>query len=476
MIMENGYEKGKENYREFSYKPKIRTPNIEEVNFLMKAILADLEWLLEIVDARVDELINEQEYSSFLFSEHPAPPLGDNNSAYAQLVNDLELTSSERLLLICSVLPHIAPHEITKRMRDDQNHLKLKFREFGGFIDTNFNHYIITQQTLLYLLAGNDVINKVYYQLAITHKSKLIKEGIVQFETARVDYGMENQLHKVPVLTKEHLFFIQSGQEPRPDYGSAFPARLVTTSMKWEHLILDDNTNTQIQDIMLWVEQGNDLIHANSMFNVSFPCLFYGASGTGKSLTAKLIGKKYNKHVFRIDLSMIVSKYIGETEKNLAYLFDRAKGKDWILFFDEADALFSKRTSVNSAQDKWANLEVNYLLQRMEEHRGLTILATNLKDNIDSAMTRRFQAMVYFPYPKAPQRKELWESLLPAPFTYETCISMEKLAELKFTGANISNILKYSCLHALDNETKEIQTKWLEEGIRKEFIKENRTP
>ena len=212
------------------------------------------------------------------------------------------------------------------------------------------------------------------------------------------------------------------------------------------------------------------------MFNVSYPCLFYGPSGTGKSLTAKLIGKKYNKYVFRVDLSMIVSKYIGETEKNLAHLFDRAHGKDWILFFDEADALFSKRTAINSSQDKWANLEVNYLLQRMEEHRGLTILASNLKGNIDTAMTRRFQAMVYFPYPKQPERQKLWETLLPSPFTYEKTISPKKMGEYEFTGANIANILKYSCLHALDNNTHEIKTSWLQEGIRKEFIKENRTP
>lgn len=173
---------------------------------------------------------------------------------------------------------------------------------------------------------------------------------------------------------------------------------------------------------------------------------------------------------------MIVSKYIGETEKNLAYLFDRAQGKDWILFFDEADALFTKRTAVNSSQDKWANLEVSYLLQRMEEHKGLTILATNLKNNIDTAMTRRFQSIIYFPSPKENERKQLWINLLPSPFTYEASISMEQLSKLEFSGANIANILKDACLCALDHQTKEIHHAWLQESIRKEFIKENRTP
>ena len=177
-----------------------------------------------------------------------------------------------------------------------------------------------------------------------------------------------------------------------------------------------------------------------------------------------------------VDLSLVVSKYIGETEKNLAHLFDRAHNKDWILFFDEADALFSKRTAVHSSQDKWANLEVNYLLQRMEEHRGLTILASNLKTNIDSAMTRRFQAMVYFPAPKQPERQLLWETSLPKPFTFEKGISLAKISAYEFTGANIANILKYASLRALNNQTHELRIDWLEDGIRKEFIKENRTP
>src|SRR5574337_871503 len=116
---------------------------------------------------------------------------------------------------------------------------------------------------------------------------------------------------------------------------------------------------------MDWVSHGKDILsRSKNKINRSFPCLFYGPPGTGKSFTAKLIGKEYGKDVFRIDLSMVVSKYIGETEKNLAQLFDRAEGKDWILFFDEADSLFGKRTGISDSKDKWANLEVSYLLDR----------------------------------------------------------------------------------------------------------------
>jgi SpoVK/Ycf46/Vps4 family AAA+-type ATPase len=125
--------------------------------------------------------------------------------------------------------------------------------------------------------------------------------------------------------------------------------------------------------------------------------LFIGAPGTGKKTLASFIGQQSGKEVYRIDLSMVVSKYIGETEKNLSKVFDAAEHKNWILFFDEADALFGKRTDVRDAHDKYANQEVAYLLQRIENYNGLVILASNMKNNIDDAFTRRFQMIINFP-------------------------------------------------------------------------------
>jgi SpoVK/Ycf46/Vps4 family AAA+-type ATPase len=125
--------------------------------------------------------------------------------------------------------------------------------------------------------------------------------------------------------------------------------------------------------------------------------LFIGAPGTGKKTLASLIGLQSGAAVYRIDLSMVVSKYIGETEKNLSKVFDAAEHKNWILFFDEADALFGKRSDVRDSHDRYANQEVAYLLQRIENYNGLVILATNKKNNIDEAFTRRFQTVIHFP-------------------------------------------------------------------------------
>ena len=211
------------------------------------------------------------------------------------------------------------------------------------------------------------------------------------------------------------------------------------------------------------------------MFNHSFPCLFYGPPGTGKTLTAKLLGKSLNQPVFRIDLSMLVSKYIGETEKNLARLFDRAKGKDWILFFDEADAIFGKRTSIKDSNDKWANLEVSYLLQKIEEHRGLVILATNLKENMDAALTRRFQVVIKFTKPGWPEQQQLWKTILPAHFEYAPQVKLDAFSKYNFTGANISNILKQACLDSVANATTTISQESLKHAVLEELNKENRT-
>ena len=154
-----------------------------------------------------------------------------------------------------------------------------------------------------------------------------------------------------------------------------------------------------VKDIKTWLlhrpkhaGKGKETVTSKTGYLV----LFNGPAGTSKMETAQLLGKESGKEVHRVDLSQIVSKCIGETEKNLAALFKKAESKDWILFFDEADALFGKRATIKDSHDKYANQEISYLLQRIESYPGLVILATNLKATIDKAFTRRFQAVVQF--------------------------------------------------------------------------------
>lgn len=472
--MENQYQREQSHEHKKNLKAGL-LPAEDEVSRIVASMMEDISWLEKLIDTRIEE-IEDPGKTPIAFSQYPVPTFSNEDNPYASLVKQHGLGAAERLLLTAAVIQQVSPEIFTKRLRDNNQHIKLKFPEFGGYIDVIFTNFVPTLQTVLFLLAGNDKTNAAYYKLSLTRYGKLINEGILRLAPLIQGADESNELLFVPTITEEYLFYFQSGKKPRPDYGRAFPATWITTNLDWDHLVLSQRTSNEIREVMRWVEHGQKLTGLSKLFNPSYSCLFYGPPGTGKSLTAKLIGKKFNKDVFRVDLSMIVSKYVGETEKNLAHLFDRAENKDWILFFDEADSLFSKRTGISDANDKWANLEVSYLLQRMEDHKGLCILATNLRDNIDNAMTRRFQKIIYFPLPKQEERMVLWKNLLPETFAYHPSINLKKLAAYEFSGANISNIIKDVCLCAVENNSSQIEAQWLSDSIANELMKEKRTP
>jgi SpoVK/Ycf46/Vps4 family AAA+-type ATPase len=207
-----------------------------------------------------------------------------------------------------------------------------------------------------------------------------------------------------------------------------------------------------------------------------FRTLFYGPPGTGKTLTASLLGKTTGLSVYRIDLSKVVSKYIGETEKNLASLFDYAQNQNWILFFDEADSLFGKRTESRNANDRAANQQISYLLQRIEDFPGVVILATNLRSHLDEAFARRFQSMIHFPMPSVEQRRRLWDdNFKDKPYRLAFDIDLHKLAnDYELSGGSIINVLRYACLKAVVRDPQEIRAHDLHYGIRRELHKEGK--
>jgi hypothetical protein len=177
--------------------------------------------------------------------------------------------------------------------------------------------------------------------------------------------------------------------------------------------------------------------------------LFSGPSGVGKTLAAEVIASELRLDLYRVDLSQVVSKYIGETEKNLRRVFAAADGGGAVLLFDEADALFGKRTEVSDSHDRYANIEVSYLLQRMESYRGLAILTTNFKGAIDNAFLRRLRFVVNFPFPDPPERMRIWEAVLPAQLPRDG-LDLTRLAQLNITGGNIWNIALHAGFVAAD--------------------------
>ena len=264
-----------------------------------------------------------------------------------------------------------------------------------------------------------------------------------------------------------------------PAFGFAFPARRMETQQDWDDLVLDPQTLAEVKRLEAWLKHGDTLIKDWGMrrkIKPGFRALFYGPPGTGKSLAASLLGKSNDRDVYSVDLSMVVSKFIGETEKNLSNLFAKAENKNWILFFDEADALFGKRTEVKDSHDRYANQEVSYLLQRLESFPGLAIVALSLKGNIDGAFIRRFQSIVHFPMPGARQRLMLWQKAFPEKVELGNDIDLEILAEdFELSGENIINVVQSSCLRALSENSNQIKMPYIVEAVRNEFRKAGNT-
>jgi SpoVK/Ycf46/Vps4 family AAA+-type ATPase len=198
-----------------------------------------------------------------------------------------------------------------------------------------------------------------------------------------------------------------------PHHNINFPAKLISTTRDRTYLIISAQLNKDFNHVLDWITHHKELHQKWEDGKKGYRCLFHGPSGTGKTFATCILGKETGREVYRIDLSLVVSKYIGETEKNLELVFARAENKDWILFFDEADALFGKRTNIRDAHDKYANQEASYLLQRIEEYDGLVVLATNMKSNIDDSFLRRFDSDLKFTMPNMEERRQIWEKSFP---------------------------------------------------------------
>jgi ATPase family associated with various cellular activities (AAA) len=250
-------------------------------------------------------------------------------------------------------------------------------------------------------------------------------------------------------------------------------AQRIELQATWNDLVLPETETAIMREIVANVH------HRATVYNTwgfgvtergqGITALFSGASGTGKTLAAEVLANALSLDLYRIDLSSVVSKYIGETEKNLRRVFDAAEHGGTILFFDEADALFGKRSEVKDSHDRYANIEISYLLQRMEAYRGLAILATNMKSALDAAFLRRLRFVVNFPFPDAEQRAQIWQHIFP-PNTPVEGLDIGGLARLNLAGGNIRNIALSAAFRAAE-AGKPVRMEHIVPAIRSEYAK-----
>jgi SpoVK/Ycf46/Vps4 family AAA+-type ATPase len=231
-------------------------------------------------------------------------------------------------------------------------------------------------------------------------------------------------------------------------------AQRIDTRASWNDIVLPVAQLAMLREIAAHVRQRAKVYEAwgfaqKCARGLGISALFAGASGTGKTLAAEVLADELRLDLYRIDLSQVVSKYIGETEKNLRRVFDAAEEGGAILLFDEADALFGKRSEVKDSHDRYANIEISYLLQRMEAYRGLAILTTNMKNALDPAFLRRIRFVVQFPFPDAAERIEIWRRIFPVQMPVDR-LDISKLAKLHVAGGNIRNIALNAAFLAAD--------------------------
>jgi len=246
----------------------------------------------------------------------------------------------------------------------------------------------------------------------------------------------------------------------------------------WDDLVLPARQRDMLHDIAIRVRQRARVydgwgFRSRSARGLGVSALFSGPSGTGKTTAAEVLANELHLDLYRVDLSQVVSKYIGETEKNLRRVFDAAESGSGILLFDEADALFGKRSEVKDSHDRYANIEVGYLLQRMEAYRGLAILTTNMKGALDDAFMRRLAFVVEFPFPGPEERAEIWRRVFPSATPVEG-MDVPRLARLNLAGGSIRNVALGAAFLAADAD-EPVRMKHIAAAVEREFDKQERS-
>ena len=376
------------------------------------------------------------EYSSI---EEVTPP---DDGWLEEVTGRQDISFSERVVVMLALMPHTSPQSLDIFFVQNKN-FDRQYTEFGGWKGLSHGGFLPTGETASFILAGEDMERKKKVIRMFQKDHWFYAQNILRLEGAgEGEPFLSGQLRP----SEEFLSHVLLDREYKPDYNIGFPAKRITTALEWEDMILDYATLEALEEINTWIRHQHTIMEdwgLKRFLKPGYRALFYGPPGTGKTLAATLLGKKNDMDVYRVDLSMIVSKYIGETEKNLAKVFDMAENRNWILFFDEADALFGKRTSTNTSNDRHANQEVAYLLQRIEDFPGTVILATNLKSNIDEAFSRRFQSIIYFPMPDEELRAALWRSMLPKEWLGDDAEELiATAAQTELSGGSIANVVR----------------------------------
>lgn len=390
-----------------------------------------------------------------------------------------------RLVIAMSLAAVIPNHCFIPFIRNIHN-LELRML-FGGDFHPFQSRFVPTFKTALFVWAGMDSHLQADFLANFSLNHPIFKKGIVEaFQMQSLpSAGFTNSewVNQAFRLSDHYLRYFMGSNLPLPEDHQDLPLTKLETALSYEDLVLPTYTMQELEDILKYAQNYQKMRQDQTLgaaFQAGYIALLYGEPGTGKTLIATTIGKKAGLATYQLNLAEVVSKYIGETAKNINKVFeeleraiDYLKGEPSILFIDEADALMGKRSEVKDSKDRYANMDVSNLLQKLEKFPGIVIMASNYQQNFDPAINRRIDTMVRVPQPEANERTQLWKNYLPAHLAYPTNNFARILGEkFRLAGAQISQIFKQVLINTCDEEVTVLDfERDLERVIKKEYIK-----
>lgn len=417
---------------------------------------AECQWLREVV-----------QQASLEFSQLPPAPEIVADGQWAAFAKEHQLNSAERLLIGLALCQFIVPDLLNPLLGTENAFRLMQCAKTGQLLPTG--------ETFLKLVAGNSSSERIATLAYFATEHLFYQKGL--YSLGEASEGLGSHFGALKISSNYRDLFLHN-RHTRPRFSPDFPAHLVETALEWDDMVLNEGTAKRLFEVRSYLELEQTLRKdwgLDRQLSKGYRCLFHGPSGTGKTLAATLLGKLLTRDVYRVDLSTIVSKYVGETSKNLNALFNTAEDKNWILFFDEGDALFGKRIDSGQSNDKnthFANQDTAFLLQRIENYNGLVIVASNFKQNMDAAFLRRFQTMITFEVNDVPGRLELWNRHLPKNCRLDAKINLAQIAQHHpFSAASIVGICNRIALKTLQKGSTAIEAAELEFCIREEQFK-----
>lgn len=437
-------------------------------------LITEQNWLISCIRTRIAICKGEASNDSGFLERHPRSSILSSHDEYGRLIRKHNFNNEERLLLALALCNHCDPRTLNCFMESPQLQMMSRILK-----SENGLSILPTAETFFFLVAGTNYSEYIHLHRYFNTDHPFYKESILDLADAAAGVSKFDGALSVPVAYRDLLLY-NKYQPPR--FSSEFPAHLLTTKLNWSDLVLMPYTQSLLD------EMKNRLVHEadvrtwetvtgklNDHMRPGMRVLLYGASGQGKTLTTALFGKLLNRDVYRIDLSAIISKYVGETSKNLRNLFDAAERKDWIIFIDEGDALLGMRADLSSAQSNTAhssNQDVAYILQRIETFDGIIIVATNLANNIDAAFERRFEGRIMYVALSSEMQMKVWNNVWPKKLRMDAGTNLGTLlAQNSLSPASIVNVVQRIAIMMAEQSKTEVSAELIRKCVMDETLK-----